>query len=98
MGSARTLEATRARETQGCVPAFDVITIEAVSLQPVLSGDDRDICFQGRGSLPFKDIAAPNFNECTVTEEPHIARSASRRMIFVSRLFGHFNLDRLVAF
>ncbi len=62
------LEAIRACETEACILALDVITIEGVSRQSVLSRDDCYVGFQSCRSLPFQHIAAPNLYERTVTE------------------------------
>src|SRR5882724_9438017 len=91
------LQTIRSYETAGSVLAFDVITIEPIGHQVVLSGDDRYLRIQGCRSLSFQYIAAPNLYERTVTEEPHIARPAPRFVIFVGRLFSYFNLYRQVA-
>src|SRR5258706_130121 len=92
------LEAIRAGETQLSILALDVITIEGVSRQTVLSRDDCHVGFQGCRHLAFQHVSAPDFYERTVTEQADIARATTRWVIFVGRLFSYFNLYRRVAF
>src|SRR5437867_2294945 len=77
------LEAVRACETKLGILALDVITIENVSRQTVLSRDDCYVGFQGCRRLASQHIAAPDFCERTVTEQSHIARAAPRLVILV---------------
>ena len=90
-------EATRANETQRSILALDVITIEGVSRQPVLSGDDCYVGLQGGRSLPFQHIAAPNLYERTIAKQPHIAAPAPRLVIFIGWHFSYFNLHYEIA-
>src|SRR6266496_3930632 len=92
------LETTRACETEACIFALDVIPVEGVSRQSVVSGDNCYIGFQGCRSLPFQHIAAPNLYERPITKQPHIACPAPNFMIFVGWHFSYFNPYRQVAF
>src|SRR5262249_30575092 len=75
--------------------AFNAVAVESVSEEAVLSGDDRNLGFERRLLLPLQRIAAPDFDQCAVSEQPQIARANRRRLIHRSRLADlELHLDR----
>src|SRR6266481_5760989 len=72
------LEAIRTGEIQLSIPALDVITIEGISRQTVLSCNHCYVGFQRCCRLAFQHIAAPDLYERTVAEEPDIPRPTAR--------------------
>src|SRR4029077_19512849 len=68
VSGAGSFEAIRAGQTQLSILALDVITIEGVSRQTVLSRDDCDVGFQGGRGLALQHIAAPDSYERPVTK------------------------------
>src|SRR5262249_28429078 len=84
-----------AGDGQHGVWAFDVVAVEGVSDQAVLSGDDRDLGFERRLSPAIQRVAAPDFDQRAVAEQPHVARAGASRLIRRGRLADlYLHLDR----
>src|SRR5262249_44195500 len=69
-----------AGDGQRSVGAFDVVMVEGVSEEAVLSSDDRDLGFERGLFLSLQRVAAPDFDQRAVAEQSHVARAGWYRL------------------